>query len=456
MLEQSRPFQTKTSAVFRVKVARSWRGEPLAFFLVFSLGLLFFLVQLFSWAIPRILERQKFVPHQAIVVATQIREEIVAHNAENRATIGYRPEIWIDFTVNNTPYHVLTFDFQTLTSTKGFFDDKSHAEQALESFPVGKEVRCWYREDDPTKAVLVWHFPIFGGFLLLLSFSFVILGIVGFMQSFRRDALSPERKTAAAGTPTHASLLSLFSPQTSSDWPTVPDDSLINESPGIHLAFRLPLGNQPLFPLVGIMFLTLAVNAVAWGVMVHSFFHAEQDMAEWIFGTVFRVLFCGIGAVLLIGLIRRLVVAFRQGPTLLEISDHPLYPGRRYRILLQQSGLLRFFSFSVDLVCEEISRFRQGTDTVTNRKDVFRQNLFIRNDFEITVSQPLSQEFFIQLPLGAMHSLRLENNEVLWKLEIAAKIAGWPDILRECPIIVRPGTLSDHTMDGEALEVSRP
>ncbi len=190
------------------------------------------------------------------------------------------------------------------------------------------------------------------------------------------------------------------------------------------------------------------MNAVAWSVLFHSFLAPEQAGTDWGVGIGFLVLFCVVGVLLLIGPINRFVVAFRLGPMLLEISDHPIYPGRRYRILLQHTGTLKFHKLSVDLVSEEIARFRQGTDIVTSRKDVFRQNLFVRNDFETTSALPLNREFFVQLPLGAMHSLRLENNEVFWKLEINAKIAGLPDVFRECPIIVRPVAFNDLTPEG--------
>ncbi|MDR1268386.1 MAG: hypothetical protein LBK82_02565, partial [Planctomycetaceae bacterium] len=104
-----------------------------------------------------------------------------------------------------------------------------------------------------------------------------------------------------------------------------------------------------------------------------------------------------------------------------------------------------------DLVCEEIARFRQGTDTVTNRKDVFRQTIFSRNDFETTADLPLHQEFFFQLPIDAMHSFRCENNEILWKIDLYAQFAGKSEIRRECPMVVRPVVLNDLTLEGGGL-----
>jgi len=103
------------------------------------------------------------------------------------------------------------------------------------------------------------------------------------------------------------------------------------------------------------------------------------------------------------------------------------------------------------LVCEEIARFHQGTDTVTNRQDVFRQTIFCLSDFNTTPESPLHEEFFLQLPEEAMHSFRGKNNEVAWKLEFTACLVGWSELRRDCPVIVRPGLFSGPSMEGTGL-----
>ncbi len=199
MFDKSRPSPIKPSAVRRGRFGDFWRGESLAFFSVFVLGLLFFLVQLVTWAIPQLSERQNFVAHRSVVLDTRVQERSLEKSTSGSAETarGYRPEVLVEYSVRNTTYRVWAFDFRTLTADQGFFESQPPAAKALEPFTVGREIRCWYREDDPAKAVVVWRVPVFGWFLLLLSFSFIVLGIVGFVQSFRRDALSRERKAAA-------------------------------------------------------------------------------------------------------------------------------------------------------------------------------------------------------------------------------------------------------------------
>lgn len=286
---------------------------------------------------------------------------------------------------------------------------------------------------------LVW-----GCLTFLFWFSLIVLGITGLTLSYRIGAVSAERKAAARYRPFPRLPVHL-------EYPTVPDCRLINESPGTHLAYRLPLGIQPIFPVAGLTFFSLVWNLTAWSVVFYRFWNPAENWQDQAFALFVSGMFGGLGILMLADVFRRILFAFRLGPAILEISDHPIYPGRKYRILLQQAGILRFRSFCVDVVCEEVARFRQGTDTITSRKEVYRQQLFSRNDFETTVDVPLQEEFFVQLPMEVFHSFRQENNEIAWKMEILAQMDGREEVYRECPVIVRPVQINDLLMEGGGL-----
>jgi hypothetical protein len=428
-----------------LRLAQHHWGEPIFFSIILVTGLVVFFIQLWTWAIPQLTFYQEFVPSRGTIIETRISETVID-------TVNvFRPEVFLEHQVQGVSYRVWTFDFRTLKPKEGFVADRQLAESALLAFKPGQSTECWYRTGHPEEAVVVWKNSVWGWFFLLLSFSLIVSGLVGFVQSFRLVAVSEERKAARAMSVSPLHSLTETDNSRRFDWSTVPDIRIINESPGTHLAFRLPIGNQPIFSLVGLMLFTMAWFIISVGIMFHSFIYPAENGSDQIIGVVFRGLFCGVGIILFGSVMRRLFLAFRLGPTLLEISDHPLYPGRKYRVLLQQSGILRFNHFSVDLVCEEIARFRQGTDTVTNRKDVFRQTIFSRNDFETTPDLPLHQEFFFQLPIEAMHSFRCENNEILWKIDLYAQFVGKSEIRRECPMVVRPVVLNDLTLEGGGL-----
>jgi len=408
-------------------------GEALAFLTILIVGVVIFILQLWTWAIPQLILYQEFTPSRGIVLDKRIAEQIF--DSETR----YRAEVLLEHIVDEEAYQIWTYDYSTLQPESGFSSHRELAVAALEPFTIGRRTDCWYRIDDPQQAVVVWEVSIWGWFLLLLSFSLIILGSICFPQSFRLLAVSKERQAALLTTP-------------KANWTTIPDIRSINESPGTHLAFRLPLGHRPIFPLVGQTFFATAWTVIALVVLIQSFFEPFAGWIDYLLGILFRALFCAVGVALFYGVVRQIWITFRVAPTLLELSDHPVCPNRKYRILLHQDGILQFQNLSVDVVCEEIARFHQGTDTVTNRQDVFRQTIFSRTDFSTTPEEPLHEEFFLQLPEGAMHSFRQKNNEVAWKLEFAAQLTGWTELRRDCPIVVRPGLYSDYTMEGNGIE----
>ena len=410
-------------------------SEALAFSTILIVGIIIFVLQLSTWAIPQLTLYQEFVPSRGTIIDARIAEKTVG------TEIHCRPEVLLEHSVNGQTYRVWTFDYQTLRPNDGFSADRNTAEFALESFTVGQRVNCWYRIKYPEQAIVIWEVSIWGWFLLLLSFSLIILGFVGLPQSFRLLAVSRERQAALLSTPKNGA-------KRTADWPTIPDIRGINESPGTHLSYRLPLGHRPIFPLVGQTLVAIAWTIIALVILIQSFFDASDVLLDYVLNIVFRGLFCGVGMALFYGVARQLLITFRVAPTLLELSDHPIYPNRKYRILLHQDGILRFQNLSVDLVCEEIARFHQGTDTVTHRQDVFRQTIFSRADFRTMPDEPLHEEFFLQLPEGAMHSFRQKNNEVAWKLEFVANLVGWSELRRDCPIVVRPRFYSDAAMEG--------
>jgi hypothetical protein len=413
-------------------------GEALAFLMIFIVGLVIFVLQFWTWARPQLILYQEFVPSRGTILDQKIAEQTFG------TEIRYRPEVLLEHTVNGKIYRVWTFDYFTLQSKEGFNVHQELAQSALKDFTVGRRVNCWYRINYPEQAIVVWQTSIWGWFLLLLSFSLIVIGCVGLPQTFRLLAVSKERQAALLTLPKD-------SPERTTDWLTIPDIRGINESPGTHLSYRLPLGHRPIFPLVGQTVFAIAWTAVALVILFQSFFVPSDNWTDFLVSILFRGLFCGVGFVLFGVVGRQLWITFRVAPTLLELSDHPIYPNRKYRVLLHQNGELLFQDLTVDLVCEEIARFHQGTDTVANRLDVFRQTIFSRSDFRTTPDLPLHEEFFLHLPPGCMHSFRQKNNEVAWKLEFTANLVGWSELRRDCPIVVRPGLSNDLTMEGGGL-----
>jgi len=162
-----------------------------------------------------------------------------------------------------------------------------------------------------------------------------------------------------------------------------------------------------------------------------------EGKPDWLL-TLFLIPFALVGIGLIAIFIRQVLVTTGIGPTLVEISDHPLCPGRSCRLFLSQSGRLAVDSLRMTLVCEEEATYRQGTDTRTETREVYRQEVLRRDRFEIHRGLPFEAECELEVPAGAMHSFKGQHNEVNWKLVVHGDVVGWPAYKRSFPVIVCP------------------
>ena len=167
---------------------------------------------------------------------------------------------------------------------------------------------------------------------------------------------------------------------------------------------------------------------------VRSFLAGSPD---WLM-TLFIVPFLVVGVALVVVFARLLRHTAGIGPTLVEISDHPLLPGNGYRLFLSQSGNLTLKSIEVSLICEEEAVFRQGTNARTESREVFRQSLYAGGGAIIRPGEPLEAECDLPIPAEAMHSFRASHNQVQWKLIVRGEIVGWHGFQRSFPVVVRP------------------
>jgi hypothetical protein len=84
-----------------------------------------------------------------------------------------------------------------------------------------------------------------------------------------------------------------------------------------------------------------------------------QGNPDWL-GTAFLVPFVLVGGGTIYWFFRELVLATIIGPTLVEISDHPLRAGGTYELFVSQAGRLKMKLLEILLVCEEEAIYRQG------------------------------------------------------------------------------------------------
>ncbi len=135
---------------------------------------------------------------------------------------------------------------------------------------------------------------------------------------------------------------------------------------------------------------------------------------------------------------RQFLLMTGMGIPALEIDSYPVYPGRSFRLLLSQPGRVRLKLLEVNVVCEEVVTFNEGTDVRTERRVVYEQRLMRKRGLLLKPYAPFEQELEFSIPQGSMHSFKSANNRVRWKIVILGESKGWPVQERRFTISVLP------------------
>ncbi|MCP4812277.1 MAG: hypothetical protein GY888_07190, partial [Planctomycetaceae bacterium] len=211
----------------------------------------------------------------------------------------------------------------------------------------------------------------FGVMCLLL-----VLGTVGLVYTIIQLRISTERRLALAR---QASQLPLRQQATNPAdiYHQVPHDTDLTNSPGIRLAYRLPANESPVWQMSAAVTFFLLWVTITISLSVAILSRHSIDNPNWLL--LFILVACAVvGCWSIFYLWRQLRRHAGIGPTSVEISDHPLHPGREYALFLSQAGHLQLESFRIALVCHESATYRQGTDTRTSIQPVYSQELLYR------------------------------------------------------------------------------
>jgi hypothetical protein len=346
----------------------------------------------------------------------------------------YRPEFKIEYEVAGVEYRDWHYDIHRASVAR------ANAQAVLDRFELfaasHKTYPCWYDPADPSVVVLVRGIPWWVWLIFTVPASFVVIGAGGLLYTLLRWGKSAERRAALAQRVQESELFGGNS-RGQSVFASVPPGADMTNSPGTRLKFRLPMVTSPGWALFGALALCVVVNGIVSVLAVVAIRDHVAGKPDWAW-TLFTIFFALIGLGTIVVFLRRLWATTGVGPTLVEISEHPLQPGGQYRLFLSQSGRLTVNALRACLTCEEAVTYRQGTNARTETREVFRQELFCRENFEIHGGMPFELEFELSLPAGAMHSFRAEHNEINWSLVVHGEMAGWPDYMRSFPLVVRP------------------
>ena len=272
--------------------------------------------------------------------------------------------------------------------------------------------------------------------VLLVVVSFVIAGGVGLAYTLLNTGMSPERRRTITRRAARSDAVGRAEERQPA-LNAVPDDSNITNSPGTKLAYRLPVATTSTLRLFAAAVVCLTWNSVVvvLAVLAGSGRYAGGPTSLLLIASI---PFLAIGAWSIYFFLRELLHFTGIGPTSIEVSDHPLRPGRTYEMVIVQAGRLSVKSLQVRLICDEEATFRQGTDVRSETCRVASEVVLAGRDFQIRPDAVFEQSSSFTVPATAMHSFQSEHNSVLWKLLVSGDVVGWRSFQRTFPVVVLP------------------
>ena len=283
----------------------------------------------------------------------------------------------------------------------------------------------------------VWMFSM----RLLLGLAMIVVGLLRIFLTLWKVGASEERKSAIVKSAGEIELLNEIG-RRQADLPTVPR---VPKPPvrGTNQRFRLIGSRKKTWALFLSLGLSLIMTVVVTVVSLTAYASLYSDKIDWLAITILAFLIpATIWMVQMF--IRQMLRVAGLGPTVVEVSKHPLTPGETVQIFLEQPGRLRLNLLDVKLVCEEEATFDQGTNIRTERQNVYEQRLFRKRGIDIKPKSSFHDQFELQLPDGAMHSFKSANNRVQWKIVVHALAKGWPEFAREFAISVHPPSANEN------------
>ncbi len=287
--------------------------------------------------------------------------------------------------------------------------------------------------------------PGFGFWLVVLVLaSLMLIGGLGVLYAVAHAGASAERRSAIVRRAAAIDLIreALPSPQ---QYPNVPRDERMTDSPGVNLAYRLPAEVQrTVWKLATMAVLAMLLSGFASVLAVLFVASALIRTPNWML-LGFTVPFLGFS----VWSIRRLLSDVwrfgRVGPTYIEISDFPLHPGQEYEIAVSQLGRFSLNSLQLTLVCEEEATYHQGTDVRMETQVVSRHDILRREQIELEPGNPFVAQASLAVPQNAVHSFQSAHNAVRWKLLVEGEPVSCPAFVRNFPVIIYPNRNGTHT-----------
>ena len=273
---------------------------------------------------------------------------------------------------------------------------------------------------------------------IIVATSLVLIGGGGFLYTLLTYGTSLERRAALA------QKAKTLDPRperqfAAKRFPTVPQQESLFLSPGTQLKYRLPLVASPVWRVAALLAYSLLWNGLFMAMLVTSVNGFRGGEPRWV-ATILLIPLAYMAVRTTRDFLVRLVETTSIGPTSAEISDLPLVPGHDYTLCVVQAGRGKVKSLETRLVCEEEATFRQGTNVRTERRAVYNGKLFRLKNLAIRPDEPHTHLEDFTVPRTAMHSVKMTNNAIHWRLVVDGRMQRGTAFRRSFPVVVYPHT----------------
>lgn len=367
--------------------------------------------------------KHEFVATEAVIVNERVDQ------VDEGGRLRFRPEFVVRYSVGGKEYQESAFD-----ASRVYFTDEEQALSELAKFTKGEKYPAWYDPHHPETVVLTRGYNWYAWVVPLLPAAFVAVGFGGLVYLFLTWGKSLEHRSLLQQTN-----FDLFDPQRSiaARYPTVPADDDVRISPGTTLRYRMP--SVPEYTSLLSAALAVVWNlTVAWFVVqsIRGFIEGRRE--DYIYSPLLLP-FVVAGGYLAYLALRQSLSSWAIEPTIVEVSDHPLFPGGTYDLYVAQNGRYQFNRLFVRLTCDEEATFQQGTNSRTHAQRVVERDLLRRGPFTIDRESPLGERIEFEVPNGVMHSFQSGHNAVKWKIVVEGDLHKWPNFRREFTVVMCPG-----------------
>lgn len=280
--------------------------------------------------------------------------------------------------------------------------------------------------------------PNFGvvGFCLGLTaaVALILVGAIRSISTVWQARSSIERRSAIAEM-VKSKEARLSEP--SKQFPAIPFDHDLSHSPGSRQRYRLPCVSSHSKSLFGATLICVSLLGIASVTTVLAIEAIEARRPDALMIVVGLASLIAAGWSIYFFMVQLLRYT-TLGPTSLEISAHPLFPGMPLKLSVTQNGRARIRRLMVALVCFEEAIYQQGTNVRTERREVFRSRICENREISVNIGKPFTRTVEFEIPDFVMHSFRSASNSIEWAFVVRGVAVRWARLERSFPVIILP------------------